>query len=148
MDGRKRKTMSMMKEFKEFAMRGNVVDLAIGVIIGGAFGQIVSSFVNDVMMPPLGLLTGGVDFSDKMITLKQAVENTPAVNLKYGVFINAITSFLIVAFAIFVMIRGINRLQKKEEAPPAEPTTKECPECLMTIPLHAKRCGHCAVVLK
>lgn len=140
--------MSMMKEFKEFAMRGNVVDLAIGVIIGGAFGQIVSSFVNDVMMPPLGLLTGGVDFSDKMITLKQAVENTPAVNLKYGVFINAITSFLIVAFAIFVMIRGINRLQKKEEAPPAEPTTKECPECLMTIPLHAKRCGHCAVVLK
>ncbi len=140
--------MSMMKEFKEFAMRGNVIDLAIGVIIGGAFGQIVSSFVNDVMMPPLGLLTGGVDFSDKMITLKEAVENTPAVNLKYGVFINAIISFLIVAFAIFVMIRGINRLQKKEEAPPADPTTKECPECLMTIPLQAKRCGHCAVVLK
>jgi large conductance mechanosensitive channel len=96
----------------------------------------------------LGLLTGGVDFSDKMITLKQAVENTPAVNLKYGVFINAIISFLIVAFAIFVMSRGINRLQKKEEAPPAKPTTKECPECLMTIPLQAKRCGHCAVVLK
>jgi len=140
--------MSMMKEFKEFAMRGNVIDLAIGVIIGGAFGQIVGSFVNDVMMPPLGLLTGGVDFSDKMITLKQAVENTPAVNLKYGVFINAVINFLIVAFAIFVMIRGINRLKRKEETPPVEPTTKECPECLMTIPLNAKRCGHCAVVLK
>lgn len=140
--------MSMLKEFKEFAMRGNVVDLAVGVIIGGAFGQIVGSFVNDVMMPPLGLLTGGVDFSDKMITLKQATENTPAVNLKYGVFVNTVINFLIIAFAIFMMIRGINRLKRKEEVPSAEPTTKECPECLMTIPLHAKRCGHCAVVLK
>jgi large conductance mechanosensitive channel len=140
--------MSMVKEFKEFAMRGNVVDLAVGVIIGGAFGQIVSSFVNDVLMPPLGLLTGGVDFSDKMITLKQAVENTPAVNLKYGVFINAVINFLIIAFAIFMMIRTINRLKRKEEAPPAAPTTRECPECLMTIPLNAKRCGHCAVALK
>ncbi|MDZ7364930.1 MAG: large-conductance mechanosensitive channel protein MscL [candidate division KSB1 bacterium] len=138
----------MLKEFKEFAMRGNVVDLAVGVIIGGAFGQIVGSFVNDVMMPPLGLLTGGVDFSDKMITLKQATENTPAVNLKYGVFVNTVINFLIIAFAIFMMIRGINRLKRKEEVPSAEPTTKECPECLMTIPLHAKRCGHCAVVLK
>jgi len=140
--------MSMMKEFKEFAMRGSVVDLAVGVIIGGAFGQIVSSFVNDVLMPPLGLLTGGVDFSDKMITLKQAVGETPAVALKYGVFINAVISFTIVAFAIFLMIRGINRLKRKEELAPAAPTTRECPECLMTIPISASRCGHCTVVLK
>jgi large conductance mechanosensitive channel len=140
--------MSMMKEFKEFAMRGSVVDLAVGVIIGGAFGQIVNSFVNDVLMPPLGLLTGGVDFSDKMITLKQAADNAPAVSLKYGVFINTVINFIIIAFAIFMMIRTINRLKRKEEAPPAVPTTKDCPECLMTIPINAKRCGHCAIALK
>jgi large conductance mechanosensitive channel len=140
--------MSMMKEFKEFAMRGSVVDLAVGVIIGGAFGQIVSSLVNDVLMPPLGLLTGGVDFSDKMITLKQAADSVPAVNLKYGVFINTVINFVIIAFAIFMVIRAINRLRRKEEAPPAVPTTKDCPECLMTIPINAKRCGHCAVALK
>ncbi|MCG3120525.1 MAG: Large-conductance mechanosensitive channel [bacterium] len=140
--------MAMMKEFKEFAMRGNVVDLAVGVIIGGAFGQIVSSFVNDVLMPPLGLLTGGVDFSKLMITLKEAADPAQAVHLKYGVFINTVINFLIVAFAIFLMIRTINRLKRKEEALPAVPTTKECPECLMTIPLNAKRCGHCAVAVK
>lgn len=140
--------MSMMKEFKEFAMRGNVVDLAVGVIIGGAFGQIVGSFVNDVLMPPLGLLLGGVDFSNLMLTLKEAADPAQSVHLKYGVFINTVINFLIVAFAIFLMIRTINRLKKKEEAPPAAPTTKECPECLMTIPINAKRCGHCAVVVK
>lgn len=140
--------MSMLKEFKEFAMRGNVVDLAVGVIIGGAFGQIVNSFVNDVLMPPLGLLMGGVDFSKLMITLKEAADPAQSVYLKYGVFINTVINFLIVAFAIFMMIRAMNRLQRKEEAPAAAPTTKECPECLMTIPLNAKRCGHCAVVLK
>jgi large conductance mechanosensitive channel len=140
--------MSMMKEFKEFAMRGSVVDLAVGVIIGGAFGQIVNSLVNDVLMPPLGLLAGGVDFSDKMITLKQAADGVPAVSLKYGVFINTVINFLIIAFAIFMVIRAINRLRRKEEAPPAVPTTKDCPECLMSIPINAKRCGHCAVVLK
>ena len=140
--------MSMMKEFKEFAMRGNVVDLAVGVIIGGAFGQIVGSFVNDVLMPPLGLLLGGVDFSKMMLTLKEAADPAQSVYLKYGVFINTVINFLIVAFAIFLMIRTINRLKKKEEAPPAVPTTKECPECLMTIPINAKRCGHCAVVVK
>lgn len=141
--------MSMLKEFKEFAMRGNVMDMAVGIIIGGAFGKIVSSFVGDVMMPPLGLLLGGVDFSDKLITLKEAVGETPAVTLKYGVFINTVIDFVIVAFAIFMMIRAMNRLKRKEEAPPPPaPTTKECPECLMTIPLNAKRCGHCAVVLK
>lgn len=140
--------MSMLKEFKEFAMRGSVVDLAVGVIIGGAFGQIVNSFVNDVLMPPLGLLMGGVDFSKLMITLKETADPAQSVYLKYGVFINAVISFLIVAFAIFMMIRTINRLKRKEEAPPVAPTTKECPECLMTIPLNAKRCGHCAVVVK
>ena len=140
--------MSMMKEFNEFAMRGSVVDLAVGVIIGGAFGQIVGSFVNDVLMPPLGLLTGGVDFSKMMLTLKEAADPAQAVNLKYGVFINAVINFMIVAFAIFLMIRAMNRLKKKEEAPPAVPTTKECPECLMTIPINAKRCGHCAVAVK
>lgn len=140
--------MSMLKEFKEFAMRGNVVDMAVGIIIGAAFGKIVSSLVSDVIMPPIGLLLGGVDFSDKMITLKAAVGEAPAVTLKYGVFINTVIDFLIVAFAIFMMIRAINRLKRKEEAPPPAPTTKECPECLMTIPINAKRCGHCAVVLK
>jgi len=139
--------MSMKKEFKEFAMRGNVVDLAVGVIIGGAFGQIVGSFVNDVLMPPLGLLLGGVDFSKMMFTLKAAADPAQSVHLKYGVFINTVINFIIVAFAIFLMIRTMNRLEKKEEAPPAAPTTKECPECLMTIPINAKRCGHCAVVV-
>jgi large conductance mechanosensitive channel len=141
--------MSMIKEFKEFAMRGNVMDMAVGIIIGGAFGKIVSSFVGDVMMPPLGLLLGGVDFSDKLITLKEAVGETPAVTLKYGVFINTVIDFVIVAFAIFMMIRFMNRLKRKEEAPPPPaPTTKECPECMMAIPINAKRCGHCAVALK
>jgi large conductance mechanosensitive channel len=141
--------MSMIKEFREFAMRGSVVDLAVGVIIGGAFGQIVNSFVNDMLMPPLGLLTGGVDFSDLMITLKAATAETPAVNLKYGVFINTVINFIIVAFAIFMMIRGINRLRRREETKEsAAPTTKECPECLMAIPINAKRCGHCTEALK
>jgi large conductance mechanosensitive channel len=138
----------MLKEFKEFAMRGNVVDLAVGVIIGGAFGQIVNSFVNDVLMPPLGLLTGGVDFSNLMLTLKAATDPAQSVHLKYGVFINTVINFIIVAFAIFMMIRAMNRLKRKEEAPPAVPTTKACPECMMTIPINAKRCGHCAVVVQ
>jgi large conductance mechanosensitive channel len=138
--------MSMRKEFKEFAMSGNVVDMAVGIIIGAAFGKIVSSFVSDVLMPPIGLLTGGVDFSNLAVQLKAAAGDEPAVLLKYGVFINTIIDFLIVAFAIFMMIRAINRMKRKEEAPPA-PATKECPECLMTIPLNAKRCGHCAVAL-
>jgi large conductance mechanosensitive channel len=138
--------MSMRKEFKEFAMSGNVVDMAVGIIIGAAFGKIVSSFVSDVLMPPIGLLTGGVDFSNLAVQLKAAAGEAPAVLLKYGVFINTIIDFLIIAFAIFMMIRAINRMKRKEEAPPA-PATKACPECLMTIPLNAKRCGHCAVAL-
>ena len=139
--------MSMLKEFKEFAMRGNVVDLAVGIIIGGAFGKIVSSLVSDVLMPPIGVLTGGVDFSKLALNIKEAAEGKDAVTINYGVFINAVVDFIIVAFAIFMMIRVMNRLKRKEEAPAPAPTTKECPECMMAIPIAAKRCGHCAVAL-
>lgn len=140
--------MSMMKEFKEFAMKGSVVDLAVGVIIGGAFGKIVSSLVTDVLMPPIGLLLGGLDFSNLVITLKEAVGQDPAVTLKYGVFVNTMIDFTIVAFCIFLLIRTINRLKRTQPAvePPA-PTTRECPECMMTIPIKAKRCGHCQTQL-
>ncbi len=136
--------MSSLKEFKEFAMRGNMVDMAVGIIIGGAFGKIVSSLVNDVIMPPIGLILGGVDFRDLSLTLKQAQGGSPAVTLNYGVFVNTVVDFLIIAFAIFLMIRTLNRLFKKE-APP--PKTKECPECRMSIPIHARRCGYCTVEL-
>ena len=139
--------MSMMKEFKEFSMKGNVVDLAVGVIIGGAFGKIVSSLVNDVIMPPIGLMLGGLDFSNLAITLKDAAGAAPAVTLKYGIFINTIIDFIIVAFCIFMMIRAMNKLRRKETAPAAAaaPTTRDCPDCLMTIPMKAKRCGHCGI---
>ncbi len=140
--------MSMLKEFKTFAMRGNMVDLAVGIIIGAAFGKIVTSLVNDVLMPPIGVLLGGVDFSRLALTIKGTASEAGAVTINYGIFINTIVDFVIVAFAIFMMIRTINRFQKKEEAPAPVPTTKECPECMMTIPIAAKRCGHCAVVLK
>jgi len=113
---------SFFKEFKEFAMRGNVMDMAIGIIIGAAFGKIVSSVVADVVMPPIGLLIGGVDFSNLAITLKDAAEGVPAVTLRYGMFIQTVFDFLIVAFAIFLVIKGMNKLQrKKEEVPPAPP---------------------------
>ena len=138
----------MFKEFKAFAMRGNVVDMAVGIIIGGAFGKIVSSFVNDVIMPPIGMLLGGVDFSDLMITLKQAVGDVPAVAISYGKFVNTIIDFVIIAFAIFMVVKGMNKMKKKEEAPAAAPTTKECPECLSTVPIKATRCAHCGIVLK
>jgi large conductance mechanosensitive channel len=138
----------MLKEFKEFAMRGNAMDMAVGIIIGGAFGKIISSLVNDILMPPVGVLLGGVDFSSLALTLKAATDEAPAVTVNYGVFINTVVDFLIVAAAIFMMIRAMNRFLKKSEAGPAAPTTKECPECLMTIPIAAKRCAHCAVVLK
>jgi large conductance mechanosensitive channel len=144
----------MFKEFKEFAMRGNVLDMAIGIIIGAAFGKIVSSFVADVLMPPLGLLMGGADFTNYFITLKGAALPTLAaaktagsVTVNYGVFVNTILDFLVVAFAIFLLIRQVNRLRKKEEPAPAAPTTKECPQCLSVIPLKAKRCAHCTTQL-
>ena len=117
--------MSMMKEFKEFAMRGNLLDMAVGIIIGVAFGKIISSLVSDVIMPPIGFLLGGVDFSHLGITLRQATETAPAVMLKYGVFINTVIDFLIIAFAIFLLVRGVNSLRKKQEAAPAAPPKQE-----------------------
>ena len=124
--------MSMVKEFKEFAMRGNVVDMAVGIVIGAAFGKIVASFVRDVLMPPIGMLLGGVDFSELMITLKNAVGDTPAVVVKYGVFINTVIDFVIVAFAIFMVIKGMNRMKKKEEEAPSAPPEPSKEELLLT----------------
>ena len=145
----------MLKDFKEFAMRGNVVDMAVGIIIGAAFGTIIGTLVSDVLMPPIGLLLGDVDFSNLFIVLKDgktagpyatvaAAKGAGAVTLNYGLFVNAVVNFLIVAFAIFFVVRGMNTLKKKEEAPPA---TKECPHCLSTIPIKATRCGHCTTEL-
>jgi large conductance mechanosensitive channel len=113
--------MKMLQEFKAFAMRGNVVDMAVGIIIGGAFGKIVSSFVSDVIMPPIGVLLGGVDFSELSITLREAAEGVDAVTIKYGMFINTIIDFIIIAFAIFMAIKAMNSLKKKEEEKPAAP---------------------------
>ncbi len=124
--------MGMMKEFKEFAMRGNVVDMAVGIVIGAAFGKIVSSFVKDVLMPPIGVLMGGANFSDLSFTLKEAVGKSPAVVVKYGVFIQTVIDFLIVAFAIFMLIKGINAMKKKEEEAPAAPPEPPKEEILLT----------------
>lgn len=135
--------MSMVKEFKEFAMRGNVVDMAVGIVIGGAFGKIVSSLVNDVIMPPIGLILGNVDFSSLAVTLREKSAEVPAVSIKYGLFVNTILDFIIVAFAIFMVIKQMNRLKQKEAEVPAEATTKECPKCCSTIALKASRCPHC-----
>lgn len=135
--------MSLINDFKAFAMRGNVVDLAVGVVIGSAFGRIVTSFVNDVIMPPIGLALGGVDFKGFAITLKPAVDGGKAVAINYGAFITTITDFLIIAFAIFMLVKVMNKLPKVV-AP--VPTTKDCPECLMAIPIAAKRCGHCTSI--
>jgi large conductance mechanosensitive channel len=124
--------MSIVKEFKEFAMRGNVMDMAVGIIIGGAFGKIVSSFVADVIMPPIGLALGGVDFSSLAITLKQATEATPAVLLNYGKFINTVIDFLIIAFAIFMMVKAMNSMKKKEVEVPAAPPVPPADIVLLT----------------
>lgn len=114
--------MGLISEFKDFAMRGNVLDMAIGVVMGGAFGKIVSSFTNDVLMPPIGMLTGGIDFSDKAVVLKEAAGDAAAVTLNYGVFLNVVLDFLIIAFAIFMVVKAMNAAQrKKAEAPPAPP---------------------------
>lgn len=124
--------MSMIKEFREFAMRGNVVDMAVGIIIGGAFGKIVSSLVNDVIMPPIGLLIGGVDFSNLSLTLKDAAGDIPAVTVNYGMFINTVLDFVIIAFAIFMVIKGMNRLKRKQEEAPAAPPAPPKQEVLLT----------------
>ena len=141
----------MLKEFKEFAMRGNVVDMAVGIIIGAAFGAIVQSLVADVIMPPIGLILGNVDFSNLFLVLKEGAAAAPyaslaetqkagAVTVNYGKFLNAVVSFIIVAFAVFMLIRAINQLKRKEQA---VPTTKECPQCFSTISIKAKRCPNC-----
>lgn len=147
--------MGMVKEFKEFAVKGNVVDMAVGIIIGAAFGTIVKSLVDDVIMPPIGLLLGNVDFSELFIILKHGAVATSyatlaeakaagAVTLNYGAFINTVISFLIVAFAIFILVKNINRLKREKAVePPAAPTTKECPHCFSSIPIKAVRCPFC-----
>ena len=140
----------MLREFREFAMRGNVVDLAVGIIIGAAFGKIITSLVNDVIMPPIGLLLGRVDFSSLFINLsgqpyaslaEARAAGAPTIN--YGVFLNTVIDFIIVAFAIFLLVRFINRLSRQPPATPEAPTTKECPFCLSSIPLRATRCPQC-----
>ena len=123
--------MSMLKEFKTFAMKGNVLDMAIGIIIGGAFGKIVSSMVADVIMPPLGLLIGGVSFTDLSLTLKEAAGDAPAVVLKYGQFLQYVFDFIIVAFAIFMLVKAVNRFKAKEEAAPAKPAEPPAQEKLL-----------------
>lgn len=139
----------MFKEFKEFAMKGNVLDMAVGIIIGAAFGKIITSFVADVLMPPIGMLMGGMDFSNLFVTLSggefaslAAAKEAGAATLNYGVFLNTIIDFLIVAFAIFLLIKQVNRMKRKEEAAPA-PDTKECPFCTSAIAIKATRCPHC-----
>jgi large conductance mechanosensitive channel len=143
----------VLKEFKEFAMRGNVMDLAVGVIIGAAFGKIVSSLVEDVIMPPIGQLLGHVNFSGLFINLSgktyetlEAAKAVGASTLNYGIFLNNVINFLIVAFAVFLVIHQVNRWTKKP-APAVAPMTKDCPQCAMAIPLAAKRCGHCTTQL-
>ena len=128
----------MLKEFREFAIRGNVMDLAVAVIIGGAFGKIVTSLVNDILMPLIGLVMGGVNFSELSITVGAAV-------IKWGAFVQSIIDFIIIAFVIFLLVRAINRLKREE---PVTPTTKECPHCYTTIPLKASRCPNCTSELK
>ena len=154
--------MGFVKEFREFAVKGNVVDMAVGIIIGGAFGTVVKSFVDDVMMPPLGMLVGDVDFQDMVLVLKDgsapgpyetlaAAKDAGAVTLNVGLFINAAVSFLIVAFAVFLLVKGINRLKREEAAapaPPAAPTAKDCPFCASSIPIKAKRCPLCTSQLE
>lgn len=149
----------MFKEFKEFAMRGNVIDMAVGIIIGAAFGTIVKSLVDDVIMPPIGLLLGNVDFSNLFLTLKDGTTTGPymtlanaqaasAVTINYGVFLNTVISFLIVAFCVFLLIRTMNRLKRQEETATPELKNKECPYCFSTVPIKATRCASCTSELK
>jgi len=152
--------MGMVKEFKEFAVKGNVMDMAVGIVIGAAFGTIVKSFVADVIMPPIGLLLGNVDFSNLFLVLKDGAaglgsyatladaQTAGAVTLNYGQFINTIISFLIIALAIFIVIKNVNRLKREEPAPVAAPTTKECPHCFSTINIKAVKCPNCTSALQ
>ncbi len=143
----------MLKEFKAFAMKGNVLDMAVGIIIGAAFGKIVASFVEDVLMPPIGRLLGHVDFAnlffsltDKTYDTLAAAKAAGAATLNYGMFLNTVINFVIVAFAVFLLVRSVNRWTTKPAAP-AEATTRDCPQCLMAIPVKARRCGHCTTLI-
>ena len=149
----------MLKEFKEFAMKGNVLDMAVGIVIGAAFGTIIGSLVADVIMPPIGLLLGNVDFSNLFLVLKEgkvagpyaslaAAKAAGAVSMNIGVFINTIINFIILAFAIFLLVRSVNQMKRKEQAPPPVPTAKDCPHCFTAIPIKATRCPHCTSELK
>ncbi len=150
----------MLKEFRDFAMKGNVVDMAVGIIIGAAFGTIVASLVADIIMPPIGMLLGGVDFTNIFVALKDgstagpyptlaAAQAAGAVTMNVGLFLNKVFSFIIVAFSVFMLVKAMNKAKRAEPAPaPAAPTTKECPFCLSAIPLKATRCAHCASDLK
>lgn len=149
----------MFKEFKDFAMRGNVLDMAVGIIIGAAFGTIVKSLVDDILMPPIGLLLGNVDFSNLFVVIKAgkvagpyetlaAAKAAGSVTVNVGVFMNTVISFLIVAFSVFLIIKQMNALKRKESAAPAAPLTKECPYCLSIVPVKATRCPHCTSELK
>jgi large conductance mechanosensitive channel len=147
--------MQMLKEFKKFIMRGNVIDLAVAVVIGAAFGAVIKSLVDDIIMPPIGMLLGGVNFSDLFIALDgqqyaslAAAQAAGAPTINYGVFINTIIIFIIVAFVVFLIVKAIERARKKEEPAPAAPSTKKCPECLSDIPLEAKRCAFCTTKLE
>jgi large conductance mechanosensitive channel len=150
---------AMFKEFKEFAMKGNVVDMAVGIVIGAAFGAIVKSVVSDIIMPPVGLLLGNVDFSNLFFIIKEGATAGPyptvaeaqkagAVTVNYGLFLNSIISFIIVAFAVFLVVKGINNLRRQQETPAPVPTAKECPYCLSAIPVKAIRCAYCTAELK
>jgi large conductance mechanosensitive channel len=144
----------MLKEFKEFAMRGNVLDMAVGIIVGAAFGQIVTSFVQDVMMPPIGRLVGHVDFSNLFVNLTEthydtiaAAKAAGAATLNYGQFLNTVINFMIVVFAVFLLVRQVNRLAPKP-APAAAPATRDCPYCLSAVPAKATKCAHCTSELR
>jgi len=145
----------MLKEFKEFAMRGNVLDMAIGVIIGGAFGKIATSLVNDILMPPIGLLIAEIDFSNLFINLTGTpyaslaeARAAGAATINYGIFLNTVLDLIIVAFVMFLVVRQVNRMKRQQEALPAAPTSKECPYCLSSIPLKATRCPKCTSELE
>ena len=145
----------MLKDFKEFVMRGNVLDLAVAVIIGAAFGKIVTLLVSDILMPPIGLIVGNVDFSNLFLNLSSVpyqslaeAKAAGAATINYGVFLNAVVNFLIVAFVIFLLIRAVARLRRQEEAAPAAPATRECPYCLSNVPVRATRCAFCTSELK
>jgi large conductance mechanosensitive channel len=140
----------MLKEFREFIARGNVIDMAVGVIVGAAFGKIVASLVDDVVMPPIGLLVGGIDFSNLFLTLSgqtypslKAAKDVGAPTVNYGLFLNNLINFLIISFVIFMIVRAVNRLKREQPPPAPSPTTRDCPYCLSSIPIKATRCAHC-----